>query len=246
MTESILSINDLDSKEKARLAMDMFHRIVMHYGLWFNETRHQLGTDKALDILSGVSTRNMDIQLKRLGKLLGFELEDGIPKPLLNMSPEDMDKLIDSLAINWLANDGVWFQGVEFSNGMNDAKRCNDSCWAHFSPFEAKSIKNFLNLPEQPGLEGLKTALNFRMYARINTQSFVDESPDSFIFQMNECRVQRARNRKGLEDYPCKSGGLVEYTYFARSIDPRIRTECVACPPDAHPEDWFCAWRFTL
>ncbi|MFW5855438.1 MAG: DUF6125 family protein, partial [Thermodesulfobacteriota bacterium] len=47
-------------------------------------------------------------------------------------------------------------------------------------------------------------------------------------------------------DYPCKSAGLVEYSYFAAGIDPRIRTECIGCPPDPHPEDWFCAWRFTM
>ena len=68
----------------------------------------------------------------------------------------------------------------------------------------------------------------------------------NIYFQMNDCRVQSARKRKGLDDYPCKSGGLVEYTYFARSIDERIKTECIGCPPDDHPEDWFCAWRFYM
>jgi hypothetical protein len=69
---------------------------------------------------------------------------------------------------------------------------------------------------------------------------------NSVVFQMNDCRVQSARTRKGLEDYPCKSGGIVEYTYFARAIDDRIATECIGCPPDAHPKEWCCAWRFTL
>jgi hypothetical protein len=135
---------------------------------------------------------------------------------------------------------------VEFKDGMNDAKRCNDSVWAQFSPIEAWSIKHFLSLPERPGLAGLKKALGFRIYAQINTQSIIEEGPGSLVFQMNECRVQSARKRKGLDDYPCKSAGLVEYTYFARSIDDRIETECIGCPPDLHPADWFCAWRFTL
>jgi len=103
-----------------------------------------------------------------------------------------------------------------------------------------------LGLPEQAGLDGLKQALNFRLYAYINKQSFIEETENSFVFQMNECRVQVARKRKGLDDYPCKSGGLVEYTNFAEAIDSRIKTECIACPPDKHPEEYYCAWRFSI
>ncbi|MCK5695802.1 MAG: cytosolic protein, partial [Desulfobacula sp.] len=142
--------------------------------------------------------------------------------------------------------DGVWFQAVEFDNGMNDAKRCNDSCWAQFSPYEAFAIKKFLKLDDQCGLEGLKKALSFRMYSFINEQSVVDEGPESFVFQMNDCRVQSARKRKKLDDYPCKSAGLVEYAYFASAIDKRIKTECIGCPPDEHPDEWVCAWRFSI
>ena len=95
-------------------------------------------------------------------------------------------------------------------------------------------------------LDGLKKALSYRMYAFINVQSIAEETENSFVFRMNDCRVQAARKRKGLDDYPCKSGGMSEYPTFARTIDPRIRTECIGCPPDPHPDEWFCAWRFTL
>jgi hypothetical protein len=115
---------------------------------------------------------------------------------------------------------------------MFDAKRCNDTCWTRFSPYEAYRIKTLLDLPQQGGLEDLKKALQFRLYSRINVQEIVEENPDSFVFRMVECRVQTARRRKGLEDYPCKSGGLVEYRTFAKAIDARIQTECVGCPPD--------------
>ena len=246
MSEKANRVEDLNREDTARLVMDMFHRIIIHYALWFTEVRHQMGMEKALDTLKIASDRSIGIQMKRLSKILGFEIKDGIPRSLLDMSKGSLTELLDSVAINWLANDGVWFQAVEFESGMNDAKRCNDSCWAHFSPFEAWSIKRYLDLPENPGLEGLKKALGFRLYARVNTQSFIDETKESFIFQMNECRVQSARKRKDLDDYPCKSGGMVEYTYFARSIDPRIKTECIGCPPDDHPDEWYCAWRFKI
>jgi hypothetical protein len=246
MSEKVDRVEDLNQEDTARLVMDMFHRIIIHHALWFTEVRHQMGMQKALDTLKIASDRSIGIQMKRLSKILGFEMKDGIPLSLLNMPKESLLELLNTVGVNWLANDGVWFQAVEFESGMNDAKRCNDSCWAHFSPFEAWSIKKFLNLPQKPGLEGLKKALGFRLYARINTQSFIDEGSDSFIFQMNECRVQYARKRKGLDDYPCKSVGMVEYPYFARSIDPRIKTECIGCPPDEHPDEWYCAWRFTV
>jgi hypothetical protein len=246
MTTSVETIDNLDQEQTARLVMDIMHRTIIHYALWFTEIRHQMGMEKALEALSAASEKSLGIQFKRLSKILGFDMQNGIPAPLLNMEKEDLLALLDGAAINWLANDGVWFQSVEFTNGMNDAKRCNDSCWAHFSPFEAWSIKRFLNLGKQPGLEGLKQALNFRVYARINVQSFEDDGPDAFIFRMNECRVQVARKKKNLPDYPCKSAGLVEYAYFASAVDSRIQTECIGCPPDAHPDDWYCAWRFSL
>lgn len=246
MTESTGPAPEMSDEQKARLIMDILHRTVIHHGLWFTEVRHQMGTERALEALGKASAKSVGIQLQRLSKLLNFELRDGVPAALLDLPPEGLQALLEGVSANWLANDGVWFQAVEFMHGMNDAKRCNDSCWAHFSPLEAWSIRRLLDLPPAPGLDGLKKALGLRIYAQINVQSVVEETPHSFVFQMNECRVQAARKRKGLEDYPCKSAGLVEYTYFARSVDPRIRTECVGCPPDAHPQHWYCAWRFTI
>ena len=239
-------IDDLDQVELVRFILDIIHRSVLHYGLWFTEVRHQMGTARALGVLKSAYERSMEIQMNRLSKVFGFELQDGLPKALLEMDRGGLKKLLEGFCTNWLANDGVWFQAVEFKDGMNDAKRCNDSCWGQFSPIEAWSIKRLLGLSERPGLAGLKQALGFRIYAQINTQSIVEEGPGSPVLQMNEGRAQSARKRKGLDDYPCKSAGLVEYTYFARSIDDRIQTECIGCPPDPHPNEWSCAWRFTL
>ena len=246
MGNEIEKPEDLNQEDLARYVLDMFRRIMVHYTMWFLEVEHQVGMKKALDILKKAHSDSYGIQMSRLSKTFGFEMVDGIPKPLLDMSKEELLKLTTNLGVNWLANDGIWFQSVEFARDMYDAKRCNDSTWTRFSPFEAWSIKELLGLGEHPGLEGLKKALAFRMYARINVQSIIDEDENTVVFQMNDCRVQSARKRRGLDDYPCKSAGLVEYSCFAESIDSRITTECIGCPPDDHPEEWFCAWRFTL
>ncbi|WP_163335777.1 DUF6125 family protein [Desulfopila sp. IMCC35008] len=246
MFDQAQDVNELDHKQTAAYIVDLFHRNIVHHTLWYTEVRHQMGEEKALKILNSAARTSARIQMKHLSSLFGFEMDDGIPSPLLDLEPAKLQELRTRMAKNWLVSDGVWFQTIEFAEGMNEAKRCNDSCWAHFSPFEAASIKEQLGLVEQPGLEGLKRALGFRLYANINKQSIHDETESAFVFRMDDCRVQSARKRKGLDDYPCKSAGLVEYSYFARAIDARITTECIGCPPDPHPDDWFCSWRFSI
>ena len=246
MFEQARNASELNHQEMARFVVDLYHRTMIHHVLWFTEVKHQMGQEKALDLFSKASKKTYEIQMKHLSRLLGFSMVDGVPSPLIDMEPNQLQDLKSRIAKNWLVSDGVWFQTVEFAEGMNEAKRCNDTCWAQFSPVEAQSIRELLRLPEKPGLEGLKRALGFRIYESVNTQSIADETENSFVFQMNKCRVQDARKRKGLDDYPCKSAGLVEYSYFATAIDSRIKTECLGCPPDPHPEDWYCAWKFIL
>jgi len=239
-------MEDLSQPELVQWLMEGFRRTLIHYGCWFREVEYQLGIEKTTEIEGEAGDLAWPIILKRLAGLFGFEIENGIPRTLKDLSKEKLIEAIDAMALNWLANDGVWFQTVEKQYGMDYAKRCNDTCWSRFSPYEALRIKKLLDIPESPGLGGLKTALSFRMYARINRQSIEEIDQTQFIFRMNDCRVQSARKRKGLPDYPCKSVGMVEYPFFASAVDRRIKTECLGCPPDHHPENWYCAWRFSM
>lgn len=165
---------------------------------------------------------------------------------LEELSKDQLIGMLDDFAKNWLAHDGLWFQVVEHNFGMDAAIKCDTDAWRKFTVIEAKRIMKRHNISENSGLEGLKKALGFRLYSRLNIQSFVNESENSFEFQMNDCRVQSARKRRGLSDFPCKSVGLVEYTEFAKTIDSRIKTTCIACPPDVHSDKYYCAWRFFI
>jgi hypothetical protein len=241
-----MSNEGMNKEDRVRVIFDILHRTMMHHAMWFDEASRQQGRDKAYQMLDKALKKSTEIQLKRLAKVLDFELKDDLPKFLLDLDEKKLQDLTEAVAVNWLASDGVWFQSVEFTEGMPQAKLCNDATWACFSPFEAWSVKRLLSLGEHPGLDGLKKALQFRCYGFINQQSFAEVTPESFVYVMNDCRVQSARKRKGLEDYPCKSAGIMEYFRFAEGIDPRIKTECLTCPPDAHPEGHYCKWRFSI
>ena len=163
----------------------------------------------------------------------------GMPKEILLGMLEDFAK-------NWLAHDGLWFQAVEKENDMEVAIKLDTEAWERFTQIEAKRIMARHNIPRHGGLEALKKALGFRLYTVLNEQTITEETENSFVFKMVECRVQSARKRKDLPPFPCKSVGLVEYSEFARTIDPRIKTECIACPPDENERNYYCGWRFFI
>jgi len=238
----------LDNKALIGLIFESLHLIAIHYGTWFRETEHQLGLDKAIEVDDIVWKELLPIMLGRVTKRFRIPTEDNIPEFLTNATKEELVEFLVDMGKNWLANGGVWFQAVErkFDYEMYNAKRINDSCWARFSYIEAKRIMKRLDLPERGGIPALRQALEHRQYALINKQEIIDVSENKIIFRMNECRVQLARSRANLPEYPCKSGGVVEYMRFAEGIDSRIKTTCISCPPEPHPKEWYCAWEFAL
>lgn len=166
---------------------------------------------------------------------------------LLNeLSREELIQIIIDDAKNWLAHDGLWFQAIEKSHGMEVAIDADRDAWERFTVIEAKRIMARLGLAPGGGIPALVECLKHRLYARLNLQEALEVTDTRLVFRMVDCRVQSARKRKGLPDFPCKSVGIVEYAEFARTVDPRIATRCIACPPDAHPEEYWCAWEFTL
>jgi len=162
-----------------------------------------------------------------------------------NLTKEQLMELLEIYAKNWLAMDGVWFQSVEEKFGMDEAMVHDENAWRRFTVIEAEKIKKFLGLPERPGIEGLEKALKYRMYANINTDE-ITVKDNVLIYRTLDCRVQNARKRKGMEFHPCRSVGIIEYTYFAKTIDARFECEALSCYPEITDISCNCAWKFTL
>lgn len=166
--------------------------------------------------------------------------------PFNDLSREELQDFLKDAALNWLAHDGLWFRAVEERYGMEAALELDQRAWQQFTVIEAKRIMKRLKLESGGGIPALIKALSYRLYAHINQQDIVEADDTRFIFRMKTCRVQEARARQGLPDFPCRPVGNVEYSYFAKTIDPRIETRCLACPPGPHPPDAWCVWQFTL
>ncbi|MDI6780206.1 MAG: DUF6125 family protein [Bacteroidota bacterium] len=162
-----------------------------------------------------------------------------------NLTREELLKLFKVYAKNWLSHDGCWFLAAEEIYGLKAAIELDKKAWNRFAVAEARRIMKEFNILENGGLEALEQALRYRLYAAINKQEIEWIDDKTMVFRMVECRVQKTRTEKNLTPFPCKSVGIVEFTQFAKSVDPCILTRCINCPPDP-VKNAFCAWEFTI
>jgi hypothetical protein len=165
----------------------------------------------------------------------------------MNPAPADLlqMELVDA-AKNWLAMDGLWFLAVEEEYGLETAMELDRRIWTEFSRIEAERIRRRLSLPESGGLEALDKALRHRLHSYLNEYRIDRLSDNVLSYTLVTCRTQAARQRKNLPLFPCREIGIVEYSVFARTIDARIRTECINCPPDNRSMDFSCSWKFSI
>jgi len=168
-----------------------------------------------------------------------------LSETLRNLSKEQLLELLELDGKNWTAIDGVWFQSVEEKFGMEEAIYHDEEAWKRFTVLEAKRLRDFLQLPEQCGLEGLAKALPYRIKVR-NDEDAMEWKDGKLIYKVVTCRVQAARTRKGMPLHPCKSVAEYEYGWFAAALDPRIRCRCVSCYPMITDTSCACCWEFSM
>ena len=158
---------------------------------------------------------------------------------------EKLIELIQMYAKDWLAHDGCWFLSIEKKRGIDEAMEHDANAWKQFTQIEARRIKELLGLPEYAGVEGLAQAFKFRFQASLNDPEVIVEG-NTVTYRARKYRTQDARERKGLDYFPCAPVGIVEYGYFAKTIDPRFEAETISCAPDITDPTARCVWKFTL
>ena len=110
---------------------------------------------------------------------------------------------------------------------------------------EARKLKEFLNISGDD-ISSMMTALQYSSWALDLTDKEIMVKKNHAIVKNIRCRVQNTRIRKGLSEFGCKPVRLGFLKAFVKEFNPDIVVKCAVCPPDAHPEDLWCQWEFSL
>jgi len=159
----------------------------------------------------------------------------------LNLTTEQMESMIEAMMWFWGNLHQRWRFAAEQEFGLAGTEKIEKTFIGDVGRSHGRGFKKVLNTGK--GISGLMEAFRYLPENFVEPFEIVEQSDKHLVVKNPCCTVQKARLKKGREEYPCKDAAILYFTNFAREIDPDIKMTCIICPPD-EGNNCTCEWRF--
>jgi hypothetical protein len=158
-----------------------------------------------------------------------------------------IERILTLHAWGVLSVDGLYFLEIEKRYGTPKAVEIDTAVWKAYGRMEGERIKAAM-LIESDKLNDVARALrtsSWLFYVPDFKFNIADDGK-SMTLTVKDCRIQRKRKDKGLDEFPCKPVGFAYLEEFVKVFNDRISIGCRHCPPDEHPGESWCEWTFEV
>jgi hypothetical protein len=160
-----------------------------------------------------------------------------------------LERLLDFFSLqirNLWRVDGLYFLGIEKKFGTEAATEIDAGVWEVMAQIEAKNLQKMFNIGENPDVPTIISLLRKSSWVLDQPFKTIKVSDKRATLGVDRCRTQETRLSKGLGEFPCKKVRFGYLKNFAKTLNPKVKVNCIVCPPDRHPKNLWCKWEFTI
>jgi hypothetical protein len=177
------------------------------------------------------------------------EYPPGSPEDREMLTKMPTERLLDFFFLqirNLWRVDGLYFLGIEKEFGTEAATGIDAGVWKTMAKIEAKALQRMFQADENPDIPTIISLLRRSSWALDQPFKTVEVSDGKATLSIDRCRTQEARLSKGLGEFPCKRVRFGYLEGFAKALNPKVKVNCLVCPPDEHLGEQWCKWEFLL